>query len=424
MAESAGGAGAEQGGRSGERADAVRPEESLQSLPTPPEASWTLHAQLSFETLPELRSGIRRLEALLCGERALRQLRALRLQLGYAPHRHDEALSRAAVGLHRALLERLSCGTSASGESLSVESYFPLCLPEAPEALRAFSAPPHCASCALRDRCGGLLLSPADRPAAPTMGAALSETAATPLGAARAPTPLGSAELERPTAETMAGPPPLSYWFPRASEFNAISAALRANGVQEVWDIGGGNGFLARWLQRWSGVPVRVIEPNRDYLGPEDVERSSLSFAAALKGTAPAAYPAALLISWPPVGESFQEQIERVGPRVLLRVADESGLCGRQHRFVALTIRGDTHRWWGWASDDFQRAKERPYHSERPTWSLQRWRGQLHVDGASEHSASSPRGGRLLIASELPWASVEERGERLLPWEQANLRRG
>ena len=403
---------------SGEGASSAKPEETLQLFSTPPSAPWTLHAQLSFDTLSELTSGIRTLEAILSNEDILRQPRVLRLQLGYAPHRHDEALSRAAVGVHRALLERLSKVDSVSREGFNVESYFPLCLPDSPEVLRAFSSPPRCAECALRDRCGGLLLSPSGRPAAPTAGAALSVREPPRPSAGRASTPLGTSKLERPTIADMVGPPPLSYWLPRASEFSEISAALRANDVREVWDIGGGNGFLALWLQRWSGIPVRVIEPNRDYLGPEEVTRSPLSFQEALEETDRSAYPGALLISWPPVGESFQEYVDQVAPRVLLRVADESGLCGRQHRFVTLTIRGSSYRWWSWASDDFQRASERPHHSDRPTWSLQRWRVQQSTDGGSVSSASAPQGGRLLIAGRVPWSALSERECVRLPWEQ------
>ena len=132
-----------------------------------------------------------------------------------------------------------------------VSTYLPLCLPPSPLGeLSRWATPDDCDGCIFRegDRCGGLGRS---------LGELLDEETISPPSELTMVADAGGAlcadwdtsiltSLDTPR-DLMSADPPLCYWWPQAVHLQSITDALTRCRVSSLWDLGGGNGYLA-WL--------------------------------------------------------------------------------------------------------------------------------------------------------------------------------
>jgi hypothetical protein len=104
-----------------------------------------------------------------------------------------------------------------------------------------------------------------------------------------------------------------------------------------VWDIGGGNGFLSEYLSRWikknhgEEIAFQVLDPVDIYSTSPDIKRVTMTVENYLESlTLRSIQVDALIISWPPAGNGFDEVIELLNPKVVIFAYDGEGFCGRQ----------------------------------------------------------------------------------------------
>ena len=133
--------------------------------------------------------------------------------------------------------------------------------------------------------------------------------------------------------------PPLAYWQPQSIHIEAIINSFLRNQVKMVWDIGGGNGFLSEYLSRrlkhhtkeedQEEICFQVIDPVDIYSSSKYIQRITKTIENHLLSFR--LHPVdALIISWPPAGNGFDEVIELLNPKVVIYAYDGEGFCGRQ----------------------------------------------------------------------------------------------
>ena len=274
-----------------------------------------LRARVSFRT----EEGLARALDLLSPHMRAPALRQGLLQVVYRPAQLTEGAARLHAAFRHA---HPRCST-----------YLPLCLPGPhSDGAREWSTPEDCAGCIYRrgGRCDGLGGDEAGGDAASGGGAAgalalltLDERPCPPLAAPAPP----------PPEELLSGARPRAYWAPSAALTAEVWALLRAEGCEALWDVGAGSGLIGRLLCP-PEVTLVSVEPLAGYaprapLGARHIWSTATAaeaLAACAAGLLPR--PAALLISWPPPGESFRALLEALRPRVVVRAYDAAGFCG------------------------------------------------------------------------------------------------
>lgn len=232
-------------------------------------------------------------------------------------------LSTQARFLHQEFIERYT----------QVSSYLPLCLPPSPLGDQVtWTSPENCSQCIFLEaqRCGGLngdesLKNPLVKQKARAGGALRSSWSI----------PLQKSEFNLST--------PVCYWWPEPRLIPILERILTKNKCQNVWDIGGGNGFVAWWLkQRFNCIKQAFcIDPVADlYTHDNGVNYLAIDAAQALARVKQRDLiaPDLMVISWPSPGLLFAQVIECLQPKVLIRVSDSQGACGvrRGHRALVL----------------------------------------------------------------------------------------
>lgn len=253
------------------------------------------------------------------------ELRRALVTVRWAPTLRSEA----AVRAHLAWAER-------AGPRVS--TWAPLCAPGAPVPAQAaaFATPDDCGACVFyRARaCQGF--GDEDTPFERLNDAAPALADAAPA-------------LAEPALARFDGPTPSAYWAPPRRAIAALGAAARAAGGT-LWDLGGGNGFIAGLLARDEGLSVTVFDQGEGWSGPAGVERVVGDLRARVGGRAP---PAAVLVSWPPTGDAFRDVVRALRPRVLAFAYDAEGACGRRRSHAGLVTDGLGARWFQGGADDF-----------------------------------------------------------------------
>lgn len=192
-----------------------------------------------------------------------------------------------------------------------VDGWVPACAdPTTAEDLAAFASPPECDTCVLyaRGACRG-------------EGRDREPFARRPRAA---PPPLPANDPEDWTPDACLGPTPAACWWPSVALLDAFAAEAQAAGGR-VWDLGGGNGWLAARLAR-RGLTVTVVERHPPAGPPPAGVTRWVADVLDLPGAAPT--PDAVVLSWPPTGAEFAAVIERLKPRVVLWATDAGGRCG------------------------------------------------------------------------------------------------
>ncbi len=268
-----------------------------------------------------------------------------------------------------------------------VSTWVPLCLPGAPDAARlaAFANPDDCAACVFYQgrACQGFGED--------------TEPFARLAGAVPA---LGPADgvLRGERAAVFDGTAPTAYWQPTRSAIAALGAAARAAGGT-LWDLGGGNGFLAGLLARDEGLVVTVFDRVGDWPLLPGVARIVGDLRETSRGRAA---PGAVLISWPPTGDAFRDVLRALAPRVVAYAYDADGFCGRRRGHAGLEVVDGRARWFRAAADDFGPLRGRP-------------RRFLCAVRASRDAPGAPPGGRFEVRSDAPFTVPE--GLAPYPWE-------
>ena len=218
-----------------------------------------------------------------------------------------------------------------------VSSYLPLCLPPSPLGEQViWASPNNCKQCIFLEaqRCGGLngdesIDNPLFKDKAEAGGALRSHWSI----------PLQIDEFKQS--------PPVCYWWPESRLIPILGAIFNKKNCQTMWDIGGANGFVAWWLKhsftRFKHVfcidPVSEIYASKNgvnYLSI-DAEKASKQVEKGHLLT-----PGLMVISWPSPGLLFAKVIQRLQPKVLIRVTDSQGVCGVRRGHRALTL--SSHR--------------------------------------------------------------------------------
>ena len=275
-----------------------------------------LRVQLDFETTSELEEILEALSGFLQSISP----KVCLLQVKYKP----STLCEQARYLHQSFMDRHS----------QVSSYIPLCVPPSPLAEQVIWASPQtCTQCIFLEgqRCGGLTGQEAlDNPllqAGVKAGGALAKDWQAPL----------NIELFRNT-------PPVCYWWPEPRLTAILDPILKQHDCQTVWDVGGGNGFVAWWLkQSFTSVqrsfcidPIAFL-----YEAQNGVEYYSIKSGHALElaKSGDLVSPDLIVISWPSTGLLFHDLIHELKPKVILRITDGEGVCGvrRGHRALLLS---------------------------------------------------------------------------------------
>jgi len=219
-----------------------------------------------------------------------------------------------------------------------VSTWAPLCAPGAPAPahVAAFASPDDCGACVFyRARaCQGF--GDEDTPFARLTDAAPALSAAGPA-------------LEDSALARFDGLTPTAYWAPPRRAIAALGAAARAAGGT-LWDLGGGNGFVAGLLARDEGLHVTVFDQGEAWSGPLGTERVVGDLRAHIVGRRP---PAAVLVSWPPTGDAFRDVVRALRPPVLAFAYDAEGACGRRRTHAGLVTDGVDARWFQGVADDF-----------------------------------------------------------------------
>jgi hypothetical protein len=151
--------------------------------------------------------------------------------------------------------------------------------------------------------------------------------------------------------EACLGTHPLACWWPDAALLDRFAAEAKAAGGR-VWDLGGGNGWLAaRLAQR--GLQVTVVERHPPPGPPPvGVERWVADVLDLPGDRAP---PDAVVLSWPPTGAQFGAVVSRLKPKVLLWATDASGRCGIRPGQAGLSAGPSGVQWYlPEMTDDFR----------------------------------------------------------------------
>ncbi len=129
---------------------------------------------------------------------------------------------------------------------------------------------------------------------------------------------------------------PIAYWMPQEEHLDAICRALIDQNVQNIWDIGASNGFLSHCIYqhplikpKQSNLSIKLIDPITGYSTPMGLERICMPIAQYMQSLSNPQVDA-MIISWPPPLNGFQEIIDMLQPKVLIFAYDIQGFCGRQ----------------------------------------------------------------------------------------------
>lgn len=349
------------------------PSKGMVPAPGPPAVLRALWARVAFERPADLAAALARLDGLV----AAPTLRKALVQVRYRP----DQLTAEAAAHHAAFAAR---------HGARVSTYLPFCLPGSPQhaTLGAFATPDDCHGCVFYRgmACQGLGDDPSPWAA---LGADL----------------LPLADVRRPVREHVradfAGNRPLVYWLPERRHVAAIGAAVRAAGGR-VWDLGGGNGFLAGLLAADEDLDVTVVDVAADYPMPAGVRRQVRDIRAPA-GEPP---PDALLLSWPPTGDGFRDVVERLDPAVVVYAVDAEGFCGRRPGFAGVIATAGGLEWFHYPENDFRPLHGRPVVGE--------WRVRTYRD---LRDGSRRRSGRLQIRARRPLPAVSVSPGDRYPWE-------
>jgi hypothetical protein len=268
-----------------------------------------------------------------------------------------------------------------------VSTWVPLCLPGAPDAARlgAFANPEDCAACVFYQgrACQGF--GEDTEPFARLSGAVPA---------------LGPADgvLRGERAAVFDGTTPTAYWQPTRRAIAALGAAARAAGGT-LWDLGGGNGFVAGLLARDEGLSVTVFDRVGAWPALPGVAHVAGDLRETSRGRAP---PGAVLVSWPPTGDGFRDVLRALAPRVVAFAYDADGFCGRRRGHAGLVVTDGRAQWFRAAADDFGPLRGRP-------------RRFLCAVRASRDASGAPSGGRFEVRSDRPFEVPE--GLVPYPWE-------
>lgn len=257
-----------------------------------------------------------------------------------------------------------------------VSTYLPLCLPPSPLGeLSRWATPDQCATCIFREgeRCGGLGdaadLSHDEASDPPLRGStALREHSGGALNATWSIELHDQRTLE-PPINLFTASQPLSYWWPQASRLRLITDALSELKVKRLWDIGGGNGYLA-WLihmasQRHNDqlIEMTCVDPVATHYPSypqvtQRAESAEQTLIAVRRGEL--SPPDALLISWPSPGRSYAQVIDELKPRLIIRATDSLGVCGVRRGHYTLEIDHKRSRWYELTESRLSTSSESP----------------------------------------------------------------
>jgi hypothetical protein len=344
------------------------PSKGLVPTAGPPPVLRALWARVAFDG--DLTPALSQLEPWL-GAPTLR--RAL-VQVVYRP----EQLTAANAEVHAAFARRHADKAS---------TYLPFCLPGSPQfaTMGAFATPHDCHGCVFYQgmACQGLGGDPAPWSA---------------LGSERLPLEDVARPVHAYGRDDFAGKRPLQYWLPERRHVAAIGAAVRAVGGG-LWDLGGGNGFLAGLLAADEGLDVTVVDVCDAYPTPAGVRRAVRDVRATVAGA-----PRALLLSWPPTGDGFRDVVEAIDPDVVVYALDAEGFCGRRPGYAGVFATPDGLEWFAYPENDFRPLRGRPVVGQ---WRVRTYRDLRAGDGK--------RSGILQIRARVPLAPAA--AATRYPWE-------
>jgi hypothetical protein len=144
---------------------------------------------------------------------------------------------------------------------------------------------------------------------------------------------------------SFSGHRPIAYWMPESIHLHAICQAFEEQQVKAIWDIGASNGFLSQQInQYWQAhlkqtdcLSFSLIDPVDRYSTPIGFKRISLTVEQYLQSLLlhqpdilNTIKVDAMIISWPPPLNGFQEIIDLLQPKVVVFAYDLEGFCGRQ----------------------------------------------------------------------------------------------
>lgn len=347
----------------------IPPRPGLVPAAGPPRRLRALWATVEFGTPAELAAALGRLDPAL----AAPDLRHALIQVHYTP----ATLSTEAARHHLDFARRHP----------RASTWLPFCLPGSPEygRLGPLATPEDCHGCLFYEAlaCQGLGGDPV--PWSARRGA---EPALRPVDRA----------VERFRRADFGAAEPVAYWMPERRQVATIAAAVRIAGGT-LWDLGGGNGFIAALLAR-EGLAVTVIDRVPHYSTPPGVSR----IVGDVRDPWPDP-PDALLISWPPTGDGFRDVVRRLRPKVVVYAYDADGYCGRRAGHAGVVARAEGLSWFRYPVDDFAPL---PGLRRRAAWSV-----ACHHDLRRD---ARTRSGRLEIRAgfDLPPVPAVEP----YPWEQ------
>jgi hypothetical protein len=324
-----------------------------------------LRAQVSFKDPAELE---RHLELLSPYFKAPHLVEGL-LRVEYTP----TTLSPQAGRLHRDFM----------ATHLSCSSYLPLCVPEVhAQDVSAWATPSRCLECLFHEsgRCDGLGGESADRARAPDDRFAVRPS-----------------WPPQPMSDAFESAQPLAYWRPSSADLSRIKRALNINRCRSIWDIGGGNGFFSWCLQHFVGISSLCVEPIARYQNPE-VSWFHGDDDAALKALVAGTLepPDALFISWPSPGRGYQQLIEMIKPKVIIRAYDRAGFCGARRGYRSVLAQGGRLLWWRAPGPfDLETSALLP---ESVSWTVTSYR-DLRASGENQRTPQ----GAVTILSQHPW---------------------
>ena len=325
------------------------------------------------------------------------------IQIQYYPHQVTPEYAQ----IHQKFKEQWTHITHTQINQPQISTYLPLCFESIHgPSISQWATPKNCTQCIYRQAnvCQGLGQTPLHIPSSP------DPLQNHPLSSfsylEEIQSPLQKSWSTHPTLKDFQKDPPLAYWIPQAEHLSAIQGAFQANHVKTIWDLGGGNGFLAWCLAQWGFSSFNPIEHQIVIIDPLSVyETPSLThrwqgiteeFLHDLPSSFPFNPPDAFLISWPNPGRSESLLIEKYQPKVIIRAYDDAGVCGIRRASYGLEIQDQNWIWWGWGNDplydDLDFDPQRPYIH---TWSTMSYRDC--------QSPLSQVQGRLSLFSSHPW---------------------
>ena len=264
-----------------------------------------LRVSISFDDILELQLALEQLDQLL----QARSLKVCLLQIKY----RVQTLTKEARVLHENFARRHP----------TVSTYLPLCLPPSPLGdLSKWTTPHDCAHCMFHEgkKCGGLTGEEGKRTSKGyedlLAGGALASSWTWPL-----------------IKHEFIHSPPVCYWWPELSLRSDLLQTLNPFKPEVIWDIGGGNGFLA-WLFKQllpSLKKAYCIDPIAHiYPQPQGVLSISLKAEDLLIDPKQnqAKKPDLVVISWPTTGLSYQSLLSNLQPKIIVRASDQDGVCG------------------------------------------------------------------------------------------------